>query len=91
MPKIDWDYYREIKERVKEEDSPEVRRLGYHVACGFGKLEEAVSIELRLSPLNESADPINKDLLEKIKTDLMDKYNVPFNVHYVPRIVKRKE
>ena len=91
MADMDLEDYGVIKQKVLEDDSKKIKDLGYSVSCGFGKLEDKLSIEVRLGPLNESADPINEDLLEKIKQDLTDKYNVPFNVCYVPRIVKYRE
>ena len=86
MTNKDRDYFQQVKERVKQEDSPEIRKLGYHVSPGIGLLEDKLAIIVNLSPLEKSSHPLGADLMEKIKQDLTDKYQVSFDVRYVPDI-----
>ena len=85
------EYFQQVKERVKQEESPELRRLGYHLQCGMLKLEDKFSIEVRLSPLERSVEPISEDRLEEIKQGLIDKYNIPFNVVYMPKGFEKRK
>ena len=85
------EYFQQVKERVKEEESPEIRKLGYHAFCGVGLLEDRIAIVLSLSPLEESAHPLSEDLREKLKQDLTAKYDVPVNVIYLPKGVKKRK
>lgn len=82
------EYFRQIKERVKQEDDREVRDLGYFLSCGINKDGDQLSIEVRVRPLGGSVNP-GEEFLETMKRRLTDKYQVPFNIHYIPTIEKR--
>ncbi len=78
------------------EKGPEVEAVGYHVACGIGLaegLEQKVCLAVRLSPLLGSPDPIEDDLLARIKTEILtDNYKgVPLDIKYLGMIRKQKK
>ena len=96
MPKIDWSYYRELKKEFIDEKVPAVEAVGYHVACGFGfaeGLEQKICLAVRLQPLLGSPDPIEDDLLARIKTEILtDNYKgVPLDIKYTGMIRARKK
>ncbi len=87
MSKIDWSYYTELKREFMDEKGPEVEAVGYHVACGLGfaeGLEQKICLAVRLQPLPGSPDPIEDDLLVRIKTEILtDNYKgVPLDIRY---------
>ena len=87
-------YYNSVKKRLLLEEGPEVKALGYNLACGIGKKGEKISLEARLQPLPGSPDPISEDLFARIKSDL-EKYllnngeDVPLNIKYTGVITAR--
>ncbi|MBI2125672.1 hypothetical protein HYU08_03905 [Candidatus Woesearchaeota archaeon] len=79
------EYFQQVKERVKKEDTDEIRELGYHVSPAVGLLEDRLAIILNLSPLEEGVEAPGEELRERLKRDLAAKYNVPVNVTYRPK------
>ncbi len=79
-----------------DKKGPEVEAVGYRVACGIGLaegLEHKVCLAVRLQPLLGSPDPIEDDLLAKIKTEILtDNYRgVPLDIQYLGMIRTRKK
>lgn len=82
---VDLDYYKNLKDKFSEEKRPEITKLGYNMACGLSKLEQKIHIAVRLQPLPGSPDPIDHDLLARIKNEILtDNYQgVPLDIQYV--------
>lgn len=108
MSSIDLRYYSKLKKEFMNEKGPEVEAVGYHMACGLSfvekkdspnvschqeGLERKVCFGVRLSPLPGSPDPIEDNLLAKIKNEILtDNYKeVPLDIKYVGIIRPRKE
>ena len=88
MPDID--YYKDLKDKFSEE-RPEITQLGYNMACGLSKLEGKIHLAVRLQPLHGSQDPIDEDLLARIKNEILtDNYHgVPLDIRYIGTIRAR--
>ena len=91
MTDRDIEYFRQVKERVKQEESLELERSGYHLMCSTGRIEDKLTIQVRLSPLERSVEPITEEGLEQIKQSLVAKYNVPFDVRYLPKGFEKRK
>lgn len=87
-------YYNIVQKKLLREKGPEIKALGYNLACGLGMKEEKMSLEARLQPLPGSLDPISDDLFQKIKVDLGEYlqnrgYDVALNIRYTGIITPR--
>lgn len=84
--------YKQLKNEFRDEKAPDVNALGYSMACGISLLEGKIHLAVRLQPLPGSPDPIDGDLLARIKTEILtDNYKgVPLDIRYVGIIHPRK-
>ena len=98
MSGIDWNYYGSLKDKFAKEYCPKIEALGYNMAHGFGLnhsedplLEHRVLIAVRLQPLPGSSDPIDENLLKRIKEEILgDNYEgVKLDIRYIGRITAR--
>lgn len=87
-------YFSKLKKDFDEEKAPQVEELGYNLVSSIGLLErKIVGITATIQPLPGSPDPIEEDLLTRIKNEIItDKYKgVPVKVRYVGNVIKRGE
>ena len=86
-------YFSKLKKDFMNEKQPEVEDLGYSMACGISLLEGKIHIAVRLQPLPGSPDPIEKDLLAKIKNEVLkDNYKgTPLDIQYIGMVYVHKD
>lgn len=89
----DFDYCKDLSKKLAEEKRPEIIKLGYNIAYGVSVHEGELALAVRLSPLPGSPDPIDDDLLARIKQEILtDKYQgVPLDIQYIGIIVAAKK
>ena len=85
MPGNDLSYYHKLKKEFLRERQVDLENIGYSMACGIGQLEGKIALAIRIQPLPGSPDPIQDDLLAKIKNEILtDNYQgVPLEIQYV--------
>lgn len=83
-------YYSMLKRDFEEEKGPEINKVGYTMDVSIGLLERKVGFTATIQPQPGSPDPIEDDLLVKIKEILNDNYKgFPVKVRYVGNVMKR--
>ena len=61
----------DTKKKFLKKYSTKVEDEGYSMALGFGLKDDNHTLEVQLQPLEGSPDPINDDLLDLIKNEIL--------------------
>ncbi len=86
-------YFGKLKQDFMDKKQPDLQDLGYSMVCGISLLEGKVHLAVRLQPLSGSPDPIEDDLLARIKNEILGEnyQGFPLDIQYVGMIRPRKE